>query len=125
MGRLYVDGDVCGGAETLPQGLLYLVGAGVGDAEGCVAVHADVQFDGVAAADAACAQVVRVLHIGESVDDGKDFALYLFGQGGFHQFVKTLAQQFPCHAQDKECHNQRGQWVENGPTVAQPTILYV
>ena len=49
----------------MPQGSFYLVGAGVGDVERGVTVHADVQFDGVAVADAACAKVVRVLHVGE------------------------------------------------------------
>ena len=54
VGRLYVDGDVCVCAEALSQGLLYLVGAGVSDAEGGASVHADVQLYGVAASDTAC-----------------------------------------------------------------------
>lgn len=79
-GRLDMDGDMGGGSETLFQGFFDVVGAGVCGVEREVAVHADVQLDGVAVADASGAKVVGVLNIGEGGDDGQDFAFDLLGQ---------------------------------------------
>ena len=63
-----------GGAEMGFQGLLNLTCAGVGGAEGEAAVHADVQLNGIAAADAAGAQVVRVVHVGKRGDDVEELS---------------------------------------------------
>ena len=93
---------MCVGAKALFDGPLYLAGAGMGGGEGDAALHADMQFDGDAAADAAGAQVVRVVHIGEGRNDGQDVLLHLFGERGLHQFVDPLVQQFPCHAKDEK-----------------------
>ena len=49
----YVESDMSARAEAGFQRLLYLAGAGVGVGEWHLAVHADMQLDGVAAADTA------------------------------------------------------------------------
>ena len=68
-----------GGAEMGFQSLLNLTGAGVGGAEGEAAVHANVQLNGITAADAAGAQVVRVVHVGKRGHDVEYLAFHLVG----------------------------------------------
>ena len=106
-----MEGDMSCGAEMGFQGLLNLAGAGMGGAEGEGAVHADVQLDGVAAADATGAQVVWVVHVGERGDDVEYLAFHLVGQGGFEQFVDALLEEFPRHAEDEEGDDERRQGV--------------
>ena len=79
-------------SEAGLESLLYLAGAGMSCRERQRSVHADMQLDGVAATDAACAQVVRVSNIGERGDNGEDFLLHLVGQRSLHQLVETLTQ---------------------------------
>ena len=67
-------------AEAGLQCLLYFAGAGVGDGEGHRTVHADVQLYGVAATDAAGAEVVWVADIREGGDNFQNLFLYLVGQ---------------------------------------------
>ena len=64
-----MDGHVRVRPEALLEGFLDVVGAGMGLDEGDVAVHADVELDGVMVADAAGVEVVRVADVGEAGDD--------------------------------------------------------
>ena len=75
----YVEGYVGGGAEAFFEGLLDLAGALVGCGEWQGAVHANVQLYGVAAADAASAQVVRVVYVGKGTDHGENVFLHIVG----------------------------------------------
>ena len=79
LNRFHVEGDVGAVAEAGFECLFDFAGACVGSGERESAVHADVELDGLAAADAAGAQVVGVVHVGESVDDCEDFFLNLVG----------------------------------------------
>ena len=65
---LDVDGDVGVGAVVVAQEVFYLGGFVVGLVEGYLAVHEDVELDGVVVADAAGAQVVGLDVAGQAFD---------------------------------------------------------
>ena len=100
--RLDVESNDGAVAELLLQCFLYLVGARVGDMEGKGTVHADVEFNGASATDAASAQVVGIADIGIGVDDFEDGLFFLFGKGGFEEFADTLLKESPSHTQNEE-----------------------
>ena len=84
-----------------------------------IAVHPDVDFDGVIVADAAGTEIVRILHVREGRDDAEDFLFHVIRQRGFGQVVDAVFQQFPGGVDDEEADDQRGQRVEDRPAVAE------
>ena len=76
----YMQGYMCPLAKAGLQRLLYLTGAGMRVGEGHRAIHADMEFDGVAATDTASTEVVRVADVGERIDNFQNLSLNLVGQ---------------------------------------------
>ena len=106
-------------AIVLAQQVFHFGGFVVSLAQGDVAIHQDMQFDGIVIANAACAQVVG---LADAIDRGcqlQDLCLYLIGQRLLHQVANAVAQQEDGHLDDEQTHHDRGDGVEHGPSLSQ------
>ena len=92
----------------LAQQLLYLRGFVVSLVERDVAIHQDVEFDGVVIADATGTKVVGLHHSWQRSHQTQDLVFDRIGKRLFRQVAYAIAQQVERYLDDKGTHDDGG-----------------
>ena len=87
--------------------------------KGHIAIHKDVQLDGVVVANPAGMKVVRLSHTWDRSGQLQNLVLYLIGQGMLHQVANTIAQQKDGHLNDKQAHKDGCYGIQDRPPLSQ------
>ena len=95
-------------AEAVFEAMLYFGGTVVGSAEGGVAVHADMRFDGNAVTDTTSTDIVWFADIGAGTYDFLYLALRISRQRTLGQFVHAATQQVYGHLDEHAAYNNGG-----------------
>ena len=111
--------DVRPVAVVLSEQILHLRGPVVSLMQGDVAVHEDVELDGIVVTDASGAQVVGLHDIWHGGCQSQDLRFHLVGQGLLHEVADAAAEEVDGDFHDEETHDDGCHRVEHRPPLSQ------